>query len=168
MRHYEGLFLFASRENKPDFAGIEQHVGEVLAKHGAKIVKTQKWAERKLAYEVKKSRRGAYLLVYLDAEPTVIPEIRRDFQISERILRFLIRACEEIPQELPEIMEFREEPMGFDADSRGRGGYRGGRDRDDRPGYRSRRSEESGAGGGGETVGSRPAMSSREGSGPQT
>ena len=145
MRHYEGLFLFASRDNKPDYASVEQHVSEVLAKYGAKLLKTQKWAERKLAYEVKRSRRGAYLLAYFDVDPAKLPEIRRDLQISERILRNLVLACEEVPQELPEFMEFKEEPLGGEGEFRGRWGSRGGRG-DDRGDRRPRRGEESAEG----------------------
>ncbi|MBI1853478.1 MAG: 30S ribosomal protein S6 [Planctomycetes bacterium] len=163
MSHYEGLFLFASRENKPDYVGVEQHVNEVMAKYGAKPIKAQKWAERKLSYEVKRNRRGAYLLVYFDVDSARLPEIRRDFQISERILRHNILACEEIPAELPEFMEFKEEPLGGD-DFRGRwsSGRSGGFDRGGPRG--PRRGDGPGDGGdmgGGQPVGSADMGSSR-------
>jgi ribosomal protein S6 len=148
LRHYEGLFLFSSRENKPDYTGVEQHVTEVLGKYGAKVVKTQKWTERKLAYEVKRNRRGAYLLVYFDVETGKLPEIRRDFQISERVLRHNILAVEEVPAELTEFMEFKEEPLGGD-DFRGRWGGRSGGGGFDRGPRGPRRSDGEGGGDGG-------------------
>jgi small subunit ribosomal protein S6 len=139
LRHYEGLFLFASRENKPDHAGVEQHVTEILRKHGANVLKSQKWVERKLAYEVKRNRRGAYLLVYFDADPQALATMRRDLQISERLLRHVILATEEVPQELSEFMEFKEEPLGFEGEGRGRWGGRG---REERGPRGPRRTEE--------------------------
>ena len=70
-RTYEGLFLvdpgFANKD--PD-AAVELCKG-VLEKHGATIIRAELWAEQKLAYEVRKNKRGAYILAAFRSEEDI-------------------------------------------------------------------------------------------------
>ena len=90
MNTYEGLFLLNSVEAKRDWDGAAEHVRSILAKHGAETGTNYRWDERKLAYEVKRQKRGTYYLVYFTCPSEAITAIRRDCQLSETILRHLI------------------------------------------------------------------------------
>ena len=93
---YEGMFLFDSNLAGKDWPGLENHVSDLLAKNGAEVVYSERWPDRKLAYEMKGCRKGTYFLVYFKAPPPSIPAIRRDCEISERILRLLVVYDEEL------------------------------------------------------------------------
>ncbi len=93
---YEGMFLFDSNLAGKDWPGLENHVSDLLAKNGAEVVYSERWPDRKLAYELKGCRKGTYYLVYFKAPPPSIPAIRRDCEISERILRLLVVYDEEL------------------------------------------------------------------------
>ena len=88
MTLYEALFL-VDADAKPE-SGHEEYLHGLLKQHGATLVSTDRWGERKLAYEVKKKRRGLYFLVHFEADSPAISEIRRTCRISEVILRELI------------------------------------------------------------------------------
>ncbi|MCB9833336.1 MAG: 30S ribosomal protein S6 [Planctomycetes bacterium] len=142
MNKYEGMFLLdhGKVKNEPQ-KGIDE-VAQVLEKHGAKIAQIGKWDERKLAYEIKRQKRGTYVLVHFDADPQALDELRRDLSLNETINRHLLLRIEgaEFPpfmtaQELDTAYgtrEFRERPMGGrrDRDERDRR-PRGRRDDDD-------------------------------------
>lgn len=87
---YEGMFLFDSNLASRDWPGLERHVQEILQKHAAELVHSERWPDRKLAYEIKGCRKGTYFLTYFKAGPQAIAAIERDCNLSDRILRVLV------------------------------------------------------------------------------
>jgi ribosomal protein S6 len=73
-----------------------------LQKNGAEILKTEKWGEKKLAYKIKGHKRGTYFLIHFNAKNSAIVTIRRDFQLSDYVVRSLIVRDDKI-EELSQI-----------------------------------------------------------------
>ena len=90
MRMYEGLFLIDNAHASTEWDNVVKHIHDILQKNGAEILKTEKWGEKKLAYKIKSHKRGTYLLVHFNAKNSAIAMSRRDFQLSDYIIRFLI------------------------------------------------------------------------------
>ena len=86
------LLVHGKVKNEPQ-KGIDD-ITALLEKHGAKIAQIGKWDERKLAYEIKKQKRGTYVLTHFEAEPQAIDEMRRDVELSETISRVLVIGIE--------------------------------------------------------------------------
>lgn len=133
---YEGMFLF------PGGAEVEASVKrarEIIERHGGVILVAKKWDERKLAYEIKKQKRGLYVITYFTAPGAAIAAITRDVNLSDDILRVLITDASHLSQEEMERVE--PQPVVV-APPREGGNWndRGG----DRPGFRGapRREEE--------------------------
>lgn len=137
---YEGMFLFDSNLASKDWAGLEKHVQDILTKHGAEILYTEKWPDRRLAYDVKGCKKGTYYLTYFNAVGTAIDGMRRDIQLSERILRHLFVQEEGLEEEMegrrkkeieipPAELSFGRDRGGFESSGRFRRDRdRGGRD----------------------------------------
>jgi len=87
---YEGMFLFDSNLAAKDWPGLERHVQEILQKHSAQLVYSERWPDRKLCYDIKGVKKGTYLLTYFRAAPSVVNQVQREAQLSERILRLLV------------------------------------------------------------------------------
>jgi len=90
LRMYEGLFLIDNAHANTEWDNVVKHIHDILQKNGAEILKSEKWGEKKLAYKIKAHKRGTYLLVHFNAKNTAITAIKRDFQLSDYIIRFLI------------------------------------------------------------------------------
>ncbi len=98
-RLYEGLFLVdAGFANKEPEAAVELCKG-VLEKHGATVIRAELWGEMRLAYEVRKNKRGAYLLAAFRADTMKMGEIELECRLTERIVRYLFINREGIPME---------------------------------------------------------------------
>ena len=132
MNNYEGMFLLDSAQVVKDLEATEAVVTGTLERYGAKMLLGGKWDERKLAYPIKRQKRGTYFLAYFQADGDAIRQVRRDLQLKEEVLRFLILA---MPEETP-VPETIEVKKSITEDERGpRGGGRfGGGDRGDRGG----------------------------------
>ncbi len=102
MRMYEGLFLIDNAHASMEWDTVVKHIHDVLQKNGAEILKTEKWGEKKLAYKIKGHKRGTYLLIHFNAKNTAVATIKRDFQLSDYIVRSLVVKDDKI-EELSQI-----------------------------------------------------------------
>lgn len=94
-RLYETMVIVDSNKAKENYEQIEAEVLECITRHGAEIVKCIKWDDRRLAYEIKRIKRGLYLLIHFNADPGAIAAIDRQFRLSETVLRALILVDED-------------------------------------------------------------------------
>jgi small subunit ribosomal protein S6 len=92
---YEAMFLIGQAA-AADLGGVIEHIKEILARGHAEIIAMRKWDERRLAYEIKKQKRGLYILCYFKAPNSDLPHIERDCNLSEKVLRALILRCDHL------------------------------------------------------------------------
>ena len=97
MSLYEGMFLLDNQAVRADWKAAKSAVTETLEKHGGTVRSARRWEERKLAYPIKHRLRGTYVLAYYDLEVGSIVDLRRDLELSETVLRYLLVRAEEVP-----------------------------------------------------------------------
>jgi small subunit ribosomal protein S6 len=144
---YEAMFLLPASAAAEVDASIKLVTG-IIERHGGKILVIKKWDERKLMYEIKKQKRGLYVIAYFTAPGNIIAPIERDVNLSEEVVRVLVTDAEHLNQDEmnavePQPIQPREE-RSWDRPPRGMGEDFGGGGR--RPRERSDRSEPAGAG----------------------
>ena len=93
MRRYELTVIFPLEEDHHR-AGREQLLSD-LAANGAEIEKTDELGDRDLAYEVKKRKRGKYVLLTIKADPAKITVLDRIFKLNANLLKYLFVRTEE-------------------------------------------------------------------------
>jgi len=87
---YEGLFLINQLAMAGDLSAAVSHVQDMLDRAGAETLLLRRWDERKLAYDIGGQRRGVYLLGLFKVNPVQIPNIERDCNLSEMVLRVMM------------------------------------------------------------------------------
>jgi len=97
------MFLVDNSRANSDWDAVVAHVHGILERHGATIKRTQKWGERKLAYEIAGHKRCTYLVVHFEAGGDAITGIRRDAGLSDTIARTLV-TIDRDGEELPDIL----------------------------------------------------------------
>ena len=102
MRLYEGMFIISDTVAGSDWEAAVKHVEDILKNRGAEVLKSEKWEDRKFAYKLKGHKRGAYLLVYFNAPADSISLIKRDFELSDNVLRTLIVKVDKMKESKPE------------------------------------------------------------------
>ena len=158
-REYEAMFLLDNTAATADFEATAAQVDKILEKHGAELVRNEKWDERRLAYEIKGHRRATYYLVYFRAPASAIVEIDRDVSLNEVILRHLAIALDEpieehITKRAADSEKMAEESRKASLSGWGERKGRGDRDdRDDDEGDRPRRPARTDGRGSGRTTG---------------
>ncbi|MDR1215894.1 MAG: 30S ribosomal protein S6 [Treponema sp.] len=87
MRKYELMVVFPLEDDQHK-AGREQLLSD-LGANGAEIEKTDELGDRDLAYEVKKRRRGKYVLFTIKLDPTKQIILDRIFKLNSNLLKYL-------------------------------------------------------------------------------
>lgn len=98
MKLYEGMFLLDNQVVREDWGRAKAAVTETLAKHGAKVLTARHWDERKLAYSIKGRTRGTYVLTYFEGGSEAVNGMRRDLELDDRVLRYLLVRAEALPE----------------------------------------------------------------------
>ncbi|MDR0878006.1 MAG: 30S ribosomal protein S6 [Treponema sp.] len=93
MRQYELTVIFPLEEDQHQ-AGREKLLAD-LAANGVEIEKTDETGDRDLTYEIKKRKRGKYVLFTIKADPAKITVLDRIFKLNTNLLKYLFVRVEE-------------------------------------------------------------------------
>jgi small subunit ribosomal protein S6 len=93
MRQYELTVIFPLEEDLHK-AGREQILKD-LENNGVLIEKTDEVGDRDLAYEIKKRRRGKYVLFTIKADPDKLIHLDKVFKLNVNLLKYLFVKMEE-------------------------------------------------------------------------
>ncbi len=136
MPFYESTFIVRPDASPQQVETLAEEVEGMIKEHGGAVTKTEMWGLKSLAYRMKKSRKGHYVFMNVDASGDTIHELERNFRINEDVIRYLNIRVEELDPEPTAMMKSRasRDDRGPRRDDRGRDDRpRGDRDRDDRP-----------------------------------
>ena len=93
MRRYELTVIFPVEDDQ-HAAGREQLLNDFTA-NGVEIEKTDETGERDLAYEIKKRKRGKYVLFTIKSDPAKIADLDRVFKLNAHLLKYLFVKIED-------------------------------------------------------------------------
>jgi small subunit ribosomal protein S6 len=89
LRKYETAFILKATLTDEEIQSKIELMKEVVTNNGGTIAGCENIGMRKLAYEIKKQKRGYYYSIYFEAEGNLIKELERVYSITEDIIRFI-------------------------------------------------------------------------------
>ena len=126
MPYYENVFIARQDISSQQVDLMTEEFSKLVSDNGGEVPKTEYWGVRGLTYRIKKSRKGHYVLMNLDAPPDSVQELERQMRLHEDVIRYMTIRVDEL-EEGPSVMMQSRSGRG----SRGDRGERGGRSRDD-------------------------------------
>jgi small subunit ribosomal protein S6 len=92
---YETVFITRQDLTESQVKELTGDFEKIIKKENGKILKTEQWGLRTLAYRINKSRKGHYTLIESDAPGAAIIELERNLRLNEDVMRFLTVRLEE-------------------------------------------------------------------------
>jgi small subunit ribosomal protein S6 len=127
MALYEHVFLARQDLAQAQVDALAETATKIVEDNAGKVVKTESWGLRSIAYRIAKNRKAHYVMLEIDAPAGVVAELERQTQINEDIIRYMTVKVD-AHEAGPSVMMRK-----GDRDSR-RGGERGDRpERGERP-----------------------------------
>jgi small subunit ribosomal protein S6 len=130
MPAYEHVFLARQDLAQAQVDALAQTATDIIESNGGKVVKTETWGLRSLAYRIQKNRKAHYVMIDFDAPGAVVAELERQTQINEDIIRYVTIRVDE-HEAGPSAMMRRNERDRERGDRGDRGDRGPRRDRDD-------------------------------------
>jgi small subunit ribosomal protein S6 len=94
MALYEHVFLARQDLAQAQVDALAEAAGKIVEDHQGKVVKTETWGLRSLAYKIAKNRKAHYVMLEIDAPGDTVAELERQAQINEDIIRYMTIAVE--------------------------------------------------------------------------
>lgn len=138
MALYEHVFLARQDLAQAQVDALAENATQIVEGLGGRIVKTETWGLRSLAYRIAKNRKAHYVMLEIDGPAATIQELERQLAINEDIIRYMTVRVDAHEAGPSSMMRRNERDRGDRGGDRGgRGGDRGDRgprrDRDEAP-----------------------------------
>jgi small subunit ribosomal protein S6 len=104
MALYETTFVARPDMSQADVDRLTKDFSGIVEERGGKVIKKEYWGLRSLAYQVKKNRKGHYVMLGVEAPATAVTELERKYRLSEDIIRSLTIRVEEIANDPSPIL----------------------------------------------------------------
>lgn len=125
MALYEHVFLARQDLAQAQVDALAENAAKIVTDHKGKVVKTENWGLRSLAYRIAKNRKAHYVMLEIDAPGDVVAELERQTNINEDVIRYMTIRTDAL-EDGPSVM-MRKSDRSERGERRDRGGERGER-----------------------------------------
>ncbi len=87
MRPYEVMIIFDPGLEEDAVRAEVDRSAELIRTRGGSPGRVERWGKRRLAYEIRRQREGAYVVLEAEAEPAVMAELDRTLTLADGVLR---------------------------------------------------------------------------------
>jgi small subunit ribosomal protein S6 len=106
---YEHVMIARQDLSNTQAEGLIEHFGTVLSDNGGKLVDSEYWGVKTMAYKINKNRKGHYAFLRSDAPAAAVQEMERLMRLHDDVMRVLTIKMDE-HKELPSVqMQKRDE-----------------------------------------------------------
>ncbi|TQL17596.1 small subunit ribosomal protein S6 [Zymomonas mobilis] len=89
MSLYEHVFLARQDLAQTQVDGLAATATSIIEEKAGKVVKTEIWGLRNLAYRIQKNRKAYYIMLEIDAPADAIQELERQMALNEDVIRYM-------------------------------------------------------------------------------
>ena len=109
MAFYENVMIIRPDLTSQQAEAIGKKFAEVVNANGGKMIKTENWKLRTLAYRIKKHKKGHYIMLGFEGTGATVNELERQQKFADDLLRFLTIKVDELTKE--ESVMTKERPV---------------------------------------------------------
>lgn len=96
MPFYETVFIARQDLGDAQVKAITETCEKIIKDGKGKVVKTENWGLRTLAYKINKNRKGHYVLIETDTPATAMLEVERTLRLNEDVVRYMTIRMDEL------------------------------------------------------------------------
>ncbi len=86
---YEHVFLARQDLSQAQVDTLAAGATEIVEANQGKVIKTETWGLKSLAYKIKRNRKAHFVMLDIDAPAGVVAELERQTSINEDVIRYL-------------------------------------------------------------------------------
>ena len=86
---YEHVMIARQDLSNAQAEGLIEHFGTVLGDNGGKVVESEYWGVKTMAYKINKNRKGHYALLRTDSPAPAVQEMERLMRLHDDVMRVM-------------------------------------------------------------------------------
>jgi len=86
---YEHVMIARQDISNAQAEGLIEHFGTVLADNGGKLLDSEYWGIKTMAYKINKNRKGHYAFLRTDSPAPAVHEMERLMRLHDDVMRVL-------------------------------------------------------------------------------
>src|SRR5271165_3135464 len=96
-KEYETIYILRSDVDAEAAERVQARVGDAVEREHGKLVKVESWGRRKLAYPLKKQRRGVYVYMKYVGAGGLVAEVERNLKLQDAVVKFMtVQTADEV------------------------------------------------------------------------
>ncbi len=95
MSSYEIMTIYNIELGEEEAQDLSQEVKELIESLGGKVISENFWGKRKFAYRIGTQEEGFYDVIQFDIDAVKIDDLKKQLNLKEQVIRYLISASEE-------------------------------------------------------------------------
>ncbi|NVD43980.1 30S ribosomal protein S6 [Qipengyuania atrilutea] len=95
MALYEHVFLARQDLSQAQVDQLAATATEIVEAGDGKVVKTETWGLKNLAYKIDRNRKAHFVMLNIDGPGSVVEELERQTRINEDVIRYMTIRVEE-------------------------------------------------------------------------
>jgi small subunit ribosomal protein S6 len=92
---YEHVFLARQDLSQAQIDALAENATKIIEENQGKVVKTETWGLRSLAYKIQKNRKAHFVMLDVEASGPAIAELERQTRMNEDVIRYMTVRVEE-------------------------------------------------------------------------
>tara|TARA_B100001093_G_C26707216_1_gene961783 strand:+ start:423 stop:803 length:381 start_codon:yes stop_codon:yes gene_type:complete len=108
---YEHVFISRQDLSSAQAEGLVEHFGQVLSDNGGRLVESEYWGLKTMAYKINKNRKGHYAFMKTDSKADAVQEMERLMRLHEDVMRIMTIKVED-HKEGPSVQMQKREDRG--------------------------------------------------------
>jgi small subunit ribosomal protein S6 len=90
MNIYENIVIINASLSDEEIEAANERIKDLITRSGGEILKVEPWGRKKLAYEIKKHKKGFYTLLTFRSEPSLIKKLEDYYRVSDFVVKYMI------------------------------------------------------------------------------
>ena len=90
MNIYENIIILDAALSDEEAEAAITKIKDHILGHGGEVLKVDIWGRKKLAYEIKKHKKGLYVLLFYKTPPATVKKIEEFYKVFDAVLKYII------------------------------------------------------------------------------
>ncbi len=112
MNVYENMVILNAAISDEEADAAVSKIKDVIVGQGGEVLKVDLWGRRKLAYEIKKQKKGLYVLLFFKAPSATVKKLEEFFKVFDTVLKYIVFRLDRLRvQSLEKAEPVQEKPV---------------------------------------------------------
>ncbi|MEW6587092.1 MAG: 30S ribosomal protein S6 [Nitrospirota bacterium] len=90
MNIYENMVILNAALSDDEADAVVAKIKDVVAGQGGEVLKVDVWGRKKLAYEIKKQKKGLFVLFFYKAPSRTIKKLEEFYKVTDTVLKYMV------------------------------------------------------------------------------